>query len=170
MFILEEVEYNITDNNFHAGDVMPIKLEDIRTRLHAKDYKLTPQRQLIVKVFSENPNEHLSAEDVYGLVKEEHPEIGLATVYRTLDLLAQLDILRVMNFGDGRSRYELTDIDDHHHHHLICLQCGNVAEFNDDLLESLEAVVQKRNGFRVHNHQLKMYGICKECQSKDNEK
>lgn len=142
---------------------MPINLDDIRNRLHAKDYKLTPQRKIILEAFTENANKHLSAEDVYSIVKVKHPEMGLATVYRTLEILAQLDILQKMNFGDGRSRYELSHHSDHHHHHLICLNCGNVTEFEDDLLESLEFAVSKKTGFKVVDHQLKLYGYCKTC-------
>ncbi|KJS87562.1 MAG: Fur family transcriptional regulator [Peptococcaceae bacterium BICA1-8] len=139
-------------------------LEDIKTRLKAKDYKITPQRKVIINAFAQNMEKHLSAEDVYQFVKHSHPEIGLATVYRTLDLLAELQILKKMNFGDGRSRYEFCKDDDHHHHHLICLECDKVFEFEDDLLESLEAIISKRNGFKIIDHQLKFYGYCVKCQ------
>ncbi|MDK2822942.1 MAG: Fur family transcriptional regulator, ferric uptake regulator [Clostridia bacterium] len=140
--------------------------EDIKSRLKAKDYKMTPQRKVIINAFAENMEKHLSAEEVFQIVKTAHPEIGLATVYRTLELLAELQILKKMNFGDGRSRYEFCEEDDHHHHHLICLECEKVTEFEDDLLESLEAIIGKKNGFKVIDHQLKFYGFCKNCQEK----
>jgi len=139
-------------------------LEEIKTRLKAKDYKITPQRKVIINAFAENMEKHLSAEDVYQIVRQSHPEIGLATVYRTLDLLAELQILKKMNFGDGRFRYEFCESDDHHHHHLICLGCDKVTEFEDDLLESLEAIISKKTGFKIVDHQLKFYGYCAECQ------
>lgn len=139
-------------------------LEEIKTRLKAKDYKITPQRKVIINVFAQNMQKHLSAEDTYQIVKETHPEIGLATVYRTLDLLAELQILKKMNFGDGRARYEFCESDDHHHHHLICLNCDKVTEFEDDLLESLEAIISKKNKFHIVDHQLKFYGYCNNCQ------
>lgn len=135
-------------------------------RLHAKDYKLTPQREVILRAFVEQGKGHLSAEDVYNLVKVKNPDIGLATVYRTLDLLAELDILQKMDFGDGRSRYEMCGMEEHHHHHLICLNCHQVAEFDDDLLETLEAVIVRKSGFKIVDHDLKFYGLCKECQAK----
>lgn len=134
-------------------------------RLRDNSYKLTPQRQTILKIFLENADRHLSAEDTYMLVKNDYPEIGIATVYRTLDILAELGVLLKNDFGDGRSRYEFSRKDEHHHHHLICIHCGNVSEFDDDLLESLEAVIQKRNGFKVVDHDLKFYGYCTNCQS-----
>ncbi|MGI6226384.1 MAG: Fur family transcriptional regulator [Peptococcales bacterium] len=141
--------------------------EEIKSRLKAKDYKITPQRKIIINTFAENMEKHLSAEDVYQIVKYSHPEIGLATIYRTLDLLAELQILKKLNFGDGKTRYEFSEDNDHHHHHLICLECETVTEFEDDLLESLETVISKRNGFKIVDHQLKFYGYCKDCQNKN---
>lgn len=142
-----------------------VEYNKICERLRDNSYKLTPQRQTILKTFLEHVDRHLSAEDTYMLVKNDYPEIGLATVYRTLDLLAELGVLQKNDFGDGRSRYEFSRKDEHHHHHLICIHCGNVSEFDDDLLESLETVIQKRNGFKVVDHDLKFYGYCTKCQS-----
>ena len=132
-----------------------------RLRDHA--YKLTPQRQTILRTFLDNADRHLSAEEVYMLVKNQFPDIGLATVYRTLDILAGTGILQKNDFGDGRIRYEFSRSDEHHHHHLICLQCGKVAEFDDDLLESLETMIGNKTKFRVVDHDLKFYGYCRNC-------
>ncbi|GAB6151787.1 Fur family transcriptional regulator [Desulfosporosinus burensis] len=137
--------------------------ESICSMLRNHSYKVTPQRQTILQTFLEHVDRHLSAEEVYMLVKHQNPEIGLATVYRTLDILAVIGVLLKNDFGDGRSRYEFSRKDEHHHHHLICLRCGNVSEFDDDLLESLEAVIIKRNQFKVMDHDLKFYGYCKHC-------
>lgn len=141
-------------------------IDEIKTKLKEKEYKLTPQRKVIVDVFNDHLDEHLSADDVYFIVKRIYPDIGLATVYRTLDLFADLGILTKLNFGDGKSRYECSTEDDHHHHHLICLNCDKVIEFADDLLESLENLILKRDGFKVVDHQLKFYGYCRDCQEK----
>lgn len=138
--------------------------ESICLRLAEKDYKLTPQRRVILRAFMDNAHHHLSAEDIYGIVKNKHPEIGLATVYRTLDLLAEVGVLQKMHFGDGRSRYEFADDHEHHHHHLICLGCGCVLEFTDDLLETLETTIAQKTDFKILDHQLKFYGYCKRCQ------
>lgn len=139
---------------------------EILDRLHERDYKVTPQRQVVIETFLEKTGAHLSAEDVYQTVKEKHPEIGLATVYRTLELLAELRILEKMNFGDGRIRYEFADEAHHHHHHLICLQCGRVEEFWEDLLDALEQSIAQKRGFQVRDHQLKFFGVCQECSQK----
>jgi Fur family ferric uptake transcriptional regulator len=70
-----------------------------------------------------------------------------------------------MDFGDGRKRYEFGDNDfrGHHHHHLICLKCGIILEVAEDLLEDLEARVNRDFGFDVQNHQLKIFGYCRDC-------
>lgn len=140
-------------------------IKDVMRKLQEKDYKLTPQRQLVAQVLLTNTGEHLSAEEIYQSVKDLNPEIGLATVYRTLELLSELEILQKIDFGDGRARYEFRE-EAHHHHHLICTTCGKVEEFGEDLLDSLEAQVSQQSGFRVTDHQVKFYGYCKDCQEK----
>ncbi|MBC7347595.1 MAG: transcriptional repressor [Clostridia bacterium] len=142
-------------------------LEVICRKLHEHDYKLTRQRQVILEALMEHTACHLSAEEIYSIVKQRYPDIGLATVYRTLELLAELDILQKMDFDDGRSRYELNDGAVHHHHHLICVKCGRVIEFADDLLETLEAMVSRKTGFQVLDHHLKFYGLCGACRTAD---
>lgn len=133
--------------------------------MQERQHKMTPQRQIVLQIFLDNPEKHLSAEDVYDLLKESHSEIGLATIYRSLELLVELGILLKIEFGDGCSRYELTTTESniHHHHHIICESCGKVIEFEDDLLEPLEEAVEKEFGFKITNHQVKFFGKCKEC-------
>ena len=137
--------------------------EEICKELKSKEYKLTPQRMEILKVFMENSDGHVSTEELYSLVKKKNADIGLATVYRTLDLLAELGILMKMDFGDGKARFELSDREVHHHHHLICLNCGKVEEFDLDLLEAVEENIENSTGFEIVDHRLKFYGYCGEC-------
>lgn len=137
-------------------------LEGICDQLSAHDYKITRQRRVIIGTLLDNTGRHLSAEEIYDLVRTEHPEIGVATVYRTLDILAGLDIVKRLDFGDGRGVYELGD-DLHHHHHLICLSCGQVSEFAGDLLEPLEQEIARREGFDIVDHHVKFFGICARC-------
>ncbi len=145
--------------------------DSFRRLLKEKQYKMTPQRQRILEVFCEHPDAHLSAEDVYQIVRVDSSDIGLATVYRTLELLSELELLSKINFGDGRSRYELSRTGEgHHHHHLICLACGKVSEFDDDLLDQLEKEVSVKNGFQILDHQVKFFGYCQNCQRRDHEK
>ncbi len=146
---------------------MNLDLSNLRQKFKDRDYKLTPQRQIILQVFIDNRDKHLSAEDVHNIVRQQSNDIGLATVYRTLELLSELDILQKMDFGDGRSRYEINETTSpHHHHHLICLVCGRVIEFADDLMEDLESIIAKNSNFTIVDHQVKFYGYCQECRNK----
>jgi len=132
--------------------------------LKEKGYKLTPQRKATLKVILNNEGKHMSTEEIYNEVKKECPEIGLATVYRSMLLLEELGILYKHNFEDGKNRYELNNPDeDHFHHHIICLKCGSVDEVEYDLLEHLEDEIENKYGFKIVNHKLKFYGYCSKC-------
>jgi len=141
-----------------------LKNEQLRHMIKAKGFKMTNQRISVLSVLEENIGEHLTAEEIYELVKEDSPEIGLATVYRTIQLLLDLKIIDRLNLNDGCVRYELDNLDDtHHHHHLVCERCGKIYEVKDDLLDTIEAQVQKDYKFEITNHILKFYGICEQC-------
>jgi Fur family ferric uptake transcriptional regulator len=143
------------------------RVNRIKQQLSAHNYKLTPQREATVRVLLENEEDHLSAEDVYLLVKEKAPEIGLATVYRTLELLSELQIIHKLNFGDGVTRYEFrAEGAEHHHHHLICLNCGTVDEIVDDWLGPIEKRVEREFDFQIIDHRLTFHGICHRCKDK----
>ena len=118
-------------------------LDDLKKRLQDSSYKLTHQRKVVLEVFVDNPGCHLSAEEVHDILKQKSADIGLATVYRSLELLSakDIDILQKIEFGDGCSRYELnvTEPNTHQHHHLICTKCKKVMEFSEDMLDTLEA-------------------------------
>jgi len=147
---------------------MEERIERIKKQLHAASYKLTPQREATVRVLLENEEDHLSAEDVYLLVKEKSPEIGLATVYRTLELLSELKVGDKINFGDGVSRYDLRQEGaQRFHHQLICTQCGAVQEIQEDLLGEVERKVERDWSFKVKDHRLTFHGICKNCQENE---
>ncbi len=141
--------------------------ESVRDKLKNKGYKFTPQRRDILDVMLENDDKHLSTEEIYMMVKEKCPEIGLATVYRTLQLLERLGIIHRLNFDDGCSRYEMAeDSEGHQHHHLVCVKCGKVEEVEEDLLEHLEREVEEKKGFIILDHRLKFFGYCKTCAGK----
>lgn len=137
---------------------------NISQQFAAQQYKLTPQREAIVKVLLDNEKDHLSVEEVYMMVKSTYPHLGLATVYRTLELLCELHIVEKMNFGDGVARYDLRDNDhDHMHHHLICSVCGRLEEIKDDWLLELESRVEREYGFKVTDHRLDFKGTYQTC-------
>jgi Fe2+/Zn2+ uptake regulation proteins len=141
-----------------------IEINKLKDNLKEKGYKLTPQRRAIVDILIENEGKHLTAEEIYDLVKEDCPEIGLATVYRTILLLEEMGIISKIDIGDNCSRYELIhDEENHQHHHLICTNCDKIIEVEGDLLDVLENNIEDKYGFVIKNHSLKFYGICKEC-------
>ncbi|NIK12363.1 transcriptional repressor [Alkalibacillus almallahensis] len=143
---------------------MEDRIENIKKQLHSQSYKLTPQREVTVRVLLEREQDHLSAEDVYLLVKDKAPEIGLATVYRTLELLTELKVVDKINFGDGVSRYDLRkEGAEHFHHHLVCVECGSVTEIEEDLLGDVEDIVESKFEFDVRDHRLTFHGVCKNC-------
>ena len=135
--------------------------------LREKGLKVTRQRLLVLEAVASRPEEHLTAEEIYELVKLGYPEIGLATVYRTIQLLNELHLVHRINFDDGFVRYEMGMAPEcgsrHHHHHLICVKCGRVISFQDDLLEDLEERIAITTGFTVVDHEVKLYGYCVEC-------
>lgn len=140
------------------------KIENLKLILKEKGYKLTPQRRSVLDEVIKNEGSHLTTEEIYDLVKVNCPEIGLATVYRTVQLLEEMGVLYKVDLDDGCSRYELCDKDENHqHHHLICQKCGKIIEVEGDLLEELEQIVEKKYSFKVVNHSLKFYGICDNC-------
>jgi Fur family transcriptional regulator, ferric uptake regulator len=141
-----------------------------KEQLKERGYKLTMQRQAVLDVILQHEGKHLSTEEIYELLKRSHPEIGLATVYRTLLLFDRMELVYKLDLDDGCSRYELNrHKEDHRHHHLICMRCGNVAEVEDDLLESLEEQILMKNDFIVKDHRVKLYGYCKNCKDKNEE-
>ena len=135
--------------------------------LRKKGLKVTNQRLLVLEAIESCPDKHLTAEEIFELVKNSYPEIGLATVYRTIQLLNELHLNDRINFDDGFVRYEMgrdyTHEQKQHHHHLISRKCRRVISFQDDLLEELEAKIADTVGFRVVDHDVKLYGYCAEC-------
>ncbi len=135
---------------------------------HFKEHRLTPQRKMILQIFLEHREKHLSAEEVFQFSREKGAEIGLATIYRTLDLLEELGLLHKMHFGDGRNRYEIqrgVGLEDHHHHHLVCVHCYEIFEVEEDLLHQLEETIEQQYRFHIINHNLHFYGYCSRCQA-----
>ncbi|MDF2926092.1 MAG: transcriptional repressor [Paenibacillaceae bacterium] len=142
------------------------QIKKINSSLATKGYKLTGQRDATLRVLLENEKDHLSAEEIFLLVRKKFPKIGIATVYRVLELLTELHIVEKMNFGDGVVRYDLrSDEHEHMHHHMICNQCGEVREIKEDWLQMLEKRLEKEFGFTVTDHRLDFIGSFHSCDS-----
>lgn len=147
------------------GKLSQEEITKLKDNLKEKGYKLTPQRRAIVDIMIENEGKHLTAEEIYDLVKVTCPEIGLATVYRTILLLEEIGILSKIDLGDNCSRFELVhEEESHHHHHLICTECGEIIEVEGDLLDVLEGNIENKYKFKITNHSLKFFGLCNNCQ------
>lgn len=142
-------------------------LEELKFRLKDEGFKLTHQRRNIVEVLLNSHGKHMSSEEIYDEVKRGCPEIGLATVYRTLQVLDKLGYTNKLNLDDGCVRYELNmDKNAHNHHHLICKNCSTIIEVEEDLLDQLESVIKDKYGFEVENHDVKFNGYCSACYKK----
>lgn len=143
---------------------MDSKSINLSSLLKEKGCKLTPQRQVILDIIINCNEKHLSVEEIYDMVKKNNPDIGLATVYRTMLLFNKIGIVHKLDLDDGLGRYELNrHASTHRHHHLICTSCNAVIEVEQDLLESLEQQILLEHGFIVKDHRVKFYGICSKC-------
>lgn len=148
------------------GAYMSAETDRLKKILKDRGLKVTNQRVLVLEVLSNSEDKHLTTEEIYELVKADYPEIGLATVYRTIQLLLELGLVDRINLDDGFVRYEIGQITGehkHHHHHLICLGCSKVFSFEDDLLDQLEERIKETLNFQVIDHEVKLYGYCNVC-------
>lgn len=146
-----------------------MKEELFKQMLKEKGLKVTAQRMLVLEIMANHPGEHLTAEEIFDLARQNYPEIGLATVYRTLQVMVKLHIIDKLKLDDGFARYELgrgLGSEKHHHHHAICMGCRTVFSLEEDLLDDLEQDLMKRYGFQVTDHEVKLYGYCQACRIK----
>ena len=141
---------------------MPSKeLEVLEDYISQNNLKITKQRRAVLNTFLVC-EKHVSAEELYNLVLEAEPKIGLATVYRTLALLTHSGLASELDFGDGQKRYEHRYMHSHHDH-MICTECGMIIEFNHPLIEKFQEEVASRNSFTITSHKLDIFGLCSNC-------
>jgi Fur family ferric uptake transcriptional regulator len=126
--------------------------------LKGSGLKVTVPRLRVLDLFQHSRERHLTAEDVYRRLLDEHSDIGLATVYRVLTQFEQAGLLVRHHFEGGKAVYELNE--GTHHDHLVCLQCGRVEEFYDSEIEKRQNKVAKERGFSIHDHSLQIYADC----------
>lgn len=141
-------------------------LSDFKHLLKVNGLKFTIQREVILEMLYKS-DEHLTPEALHHLIQEKHPELGtgIATVYRTLSLLEDSDMVTSLSFGAQGKKYELGAKD--HHDHLICTQCGGITEFVDAEIEAKQKKVAEEFGFLMQEHSMQIYGTCKTCQMKN---
>lgn len=146
-----------------ADATQPI-LDEVKGKLTRAGYKLTPQRAITLEILIGNQTELMTAEEVFIAVKEKNPSIGLATVYRTLDILFELEIVKKIPYPDGMSRYELNVAhSEYQPYYLLCIRCGKISEINEPLLEAAKKRVEQTYHFQIETHHLTFHGVCKEC-------
>jgi len=131
-------------------------------RLKERALKSTAPRDDIARVFFEIGH-HISAEELYGEVKKVNPHVGYATIYRTLKLLKEVDLVYERHFDDGQARYET--VSERHHDHFICERCGKIIEFENQRIEKLQEIVARDLGAVLTRHKMELYGICSDCRT-----
>ena len=132
-------------------------------------FRLTSARRAIYRILDREKH-HLTVDEIYWRLHDEYPRIGLTTIYRTLNVLADIGLACKLDFGDGRARFEALP-GSSHHHHLICTQCRKVYDYSDfvdeelHLIEKTEKKLEEKFGFRIQNHTINFYGLCGACRS-----
>jgi Fur family ferric uptake transcriptional regulator len=134
------------------------------SRLKDRGLKSTGQRDDIARVFF-GIGQHISAELLYAEVKKINPHVGYATIYRTLRLLKECELVSERHFDDGQARFEV--VSDKHHDHFICERCGKIIEFENEGLERLQETVARELKAQLTRHKMELYGICAECLARD---
>jgi len=137
-------------------------LKSFKALLKSSNLKFTTQRELILKVLYDNSG-HFTPEDIYNLIKASYPELnlGIATIYRTLTLLEEADIVTSISFGTQGKKYEFGL--NEHHDHLVCLECGGIEEFYDEIIEKQQEEIAKKFNFEMKSHVMKITGVCSAC-------
>ncbi len=132
-----------------------------RQELRNAGLKVTMPRLKILEILERSTMRHLSAEDMYKELLDAGEDIGLATVYRVLTQFENAGLVIRHNFEGERSVFELNDAD--HHDHMVCAKCGRVDEFFDKRIEALQEKVAEEKGFKLQDHSLTLYGVCRRC-------
>ncbi len=138
-------------------------IDELKKIVKQKGLKYTEQREIVLNILL-TAKEHLTAEEVYNQIKREYPDsnIGIATVYRALSFLEEVDLIASITFGTDGKKYESNAKS--HHDHLICTECGKIIEFIDEEIEKRQDKIAKKNNFRITSHSMQLYGTCSECQ------
>jgi Fur family ferric uptake transcriptional regulator len=139
--------------------------ERLAAWIASRGLKATRQRDLIVDTFFSTEG-HLSVDELLEKAKQRDATLGAATVYRTMKILTDAGLASARHFEGGQTRYEAA-LDRHHHDHLICTSCGTIVEFENERIEELQDRVAGDHDFTVTHHKMELYGLCKECRTKD---
>jgi Fur family ferric uptake transcriptional regulator len=136
------------------------KTEELLQNLREQGYRITPQRETVIRIFQEAGDKHLSAEDVFDVLQAKKEAISLATTYRTLRMLVKMNILRELDFAESHKHYELVEEGEAPHHHIICLNCNKTIEFEDELINKLGQEIAKKYNLEVVDMQFQIFANC----------
>ena len=159
------MDNDITKENLVNFDEFILKFRKLVRSLGLNN---SNQREYVLKILFEC-DEHLSAEDIALKVKETYNlNIGIATVYRIISLLEEMNIIKgILIEGMDSKVYELNILS--HHDHLVCVKCGKIVEFFDAELEKIQELIASENGFEMESHNMILYGVCGDCRDKKGE-
>ena len=139
--------------------------ESLKAELHDKGWRLTPQREVILKIFQDlESGKHLSAEDLQGVLATAGHQISLSTIYRTVKMMSRMGILRELELAEGHKHYEINSPAPHHHHHLICVSCNKTIEFKNDSILKIGSKTAQKEGYHLLDCQMSIHAICPACQ------
>jgi len=133
--------------------------ETVEKKLRAQGYRITPQRLAILSILQQ-ADRHLTPNEIYLLSREKVPGITEATVYRTLNFLAEQGIILVAHIGGGQLVYEIGGYD---HHHLICRKCNTIIQIDHSLLKNFYDQIEDQTGFRIDSIHTTFFGLCPQC-------
>ncbi len=136
-------------------------MNEITQKLKQAGLKVTLPRIKILEILAHSAGQHASAEDIYKLLLQQGEDVGVATIYRVLTQCADAGLIRRLQFEGGRAVFELAATD--HHDHLVCVRCGKVEEFHDDLIEARQQQIASQAGFEIEEHSMVLYGLCPQC-------
>jgi Fur family ferric uptake transcriptional regulator len=136
----------------------------LKSLLSQSGVRFTNQRQKILEIFKDHPEEHhLSAEEIYKKLSGRGENIGISTIYRALHLMVELGFLRELGLAENKKYYELNAASFDQHHHLVCVQCGDIQEFSGEMITEVGAGEAEKCGFAVLSCQFTVYAVCPHC-------
>ncbi|MFN2138153.1 MAG: Fur family transcriptional regulator [Candidatus Promineifilaceae bacterium] len=134
--------------------------EEIISDLRDSGYRITPQRELIIRAIAES-GRHMPVEDIYAAVQEQTSAVNLATIYRTLEMLWEEGLVHRNDLHEGKLAYAVAEHGPHLH--LVCRRCKRVIDVDPDILAPLQAVLREREQFEADLEHLSLFGLCIEC-------
>ena len=143
-----------------------METKEIRKIFEQNNQKFTKQREIIFNVLKDSSPKHVTPEELFSKVHEDHKQVGIATIYRTLNIFEELGVVNKQEFTDQAYTYELIDPVNDHHDHIICTNCGKIIE--DECLSAgeLSDSLYRQYNFDLKYYSLRIYGICSDCQKK----